>query len=48
MEIDLKEDFKIVEEGTQYLLPCYEVVEGKGIEKINLTVAINFVRGSKL
>ncbi|NET30654.1 MAG: hypothetical protein F6K19_01450 [Cyanothece sp. SIO1E1] len=48
MEIDLKEDFNIVEDGTQYLLPCYEVIDGKGIEKTQEVVALNFVRGSKL
>lgn len=48
MEIDLKNDFSVVEEGTQYLVPCYEVVDGKGIEPTGDTLAINFVRGSKL
>ena len=32
IEIDLKDDFKIVEDGCTYLLPEYEVVEGKGLK----------------
>jgi len=57
MEIDLKEDFKIIEEGTKYLLPKYKVLDGLGIERIKDTgeendpfqnQIIEFVRGSKL
>lgn len=33
MEIDLKEDFEIIEEGTTYRIPEYEVIDGKGIQK---------------
>lgn len=57
MEINLKEGFDIIEEGTKYSLPVYDVVEGKGIVKVEdtgeendpfQTQIINFVRGSKL
>lgn len=48
INLDLKEDFKIIEEGSQYELPCYEVVDGQGIIEVEETVKINFVRGSKL
>lgn len=48
MILELKEDFTIVEEGTQYLLPVYEVVDGKGIVPTGENIALNFVRGSKL
>ncbi len=33
MQIDLKEDFEIIEEGTRYRLPEYEVIDGQGIQK---------------
>lgn len=47
--IDLKNDFNIIEEGTQYELPQYKVVDGVGIEKIEGPgVLVNFVRGSKV
>lgn len=48
MKIDLKEDFNVLEEGTQYELPNYRVVEGEGIQKTSPGQLINFVRGSKL
>lgn len=49
MNIDLKEDFNIIEEGAQYELPQYEVVDGKGIERVpGPGVVVSFVRGSKL
>jgi hypothetical protein len=48
MEIDLKEDFEIIEEGTRYALPNYIVIDGKGIEKSGSTMLLQFVRGSKL
>jgi hypothetical protein len=49
MEIELKNDFGIIEEGTQYELPVYRVVDGKGIERVEGPgVLLNFVRGSKL
>ena len=57
MNIDLKEDFKILEEGTEYSLPVYDVVDGKGIVRVEDTGAeddpfqnqlLSFVRGSKL
>jgi len=49
MTLELKEDFNIVEEGTQYELPQYEVVDGAGIQRVEGPgVLVNFVRGSKL
>jgi len=51
MEIDLKNDFEILEEGTSYLLPVYRVVDGKGLEYVEDPAAqqrLNFVRGSKV
>ena len=32
IEIDLKDDFQIVEEGCKYRVPEYEVVEGEGLK----------------
>lgn len=49
MEINLKEEFEVVEDGCVYSLPVYTVKEGKGIvqdEKDHQQ--IRFVRGSKL
>ena len=43
-----KRDFKTVEQGAVYELPMWEVVDGKGIEKVAETIAIPFVRGSKI
>lgn len=49
MEIKLKEHFTVIEEGTQYELPNYEVIDGEGIKEIKHSgQLINFVRGSKL
>lgn len=48
MEIDLKNEFEIIEEGTRYALPEYKVVDGKGIELTGSKHIIRFVRGSKL
>jgi len=48
MNIELKEDFEIREEGSNYLLPMYKVVEGVGIVKTLLNQEIQFVRGSKI
>ena len=49
MNIELKEHFKIIEEGTQYELPVYEVVDGLGIKEVECPgLLIGFVRGSKL
>ncbi len=48
MEIDLKENFLTIEEGTHYQLPCYQVIDGKGIERVASFVDLKFVRGSKL
>ena len=47
--LELKEDFTVLEEGTQYELPQYEVIDGKGIKMIDGPgQLISFVRGSKL
>lgn len=48
IEIDLKDDFDIREDGHSYGLPQYEVIEGKGLERVFGTIAVSFVRGSKL
>ncbi len=48
MNIDLKESFAIVEEGTAYMVPQYEVVDGQGIVEVPEQHGIHFVRGSKL
>lgn len=48
MKLELKEDFDIIEEGTQYELPNYKVVDGKGIEEVYPGQIVKFVRGSKL
>lgn len=48
MNLELKEDFFIEEEGTHYQLPCYKVVDGGGIQRTANTVDLKFVRGSKL
>lgn len=49
MKIELKEDFNIIEEGTQYELPQYEVVDNQGIQRVEGPgVLVSFVRGSKL
>ena len=47
MNIELKEDFKIVEEGATYTLPRYIVAEN-GLKELDTDFLINFVRGSKL
>ena len=48
MNIELKEDFLIKVEGTEYDLPIYQVIDGKGIERTGSFLKLNFVRGSKL
>lgn len=48
MNIKLKEDFEILENGTRYNLPKYRVVDGKGIERTGDFLSLEFVRGSKL
>ena len=49
MTVELKEDFAVIEEGTQYELPNYEVIDGKGIQRVEAPgLLLNFVRGSKL
>ena len=48
MQIDLKEDFEIIEDGTFYQLPMYQVVDGEGIVRQDFTLNLRFVRGSKL
>lgn len=41
-------DFRVIEQGTQYLIPKYEVIDGIGIQPTENFEEINFVRGSKL
>jgi hypothetical protein len=43
-----KRAFKTVEQGTEYEVPIYEVVDGKGIEETGESLTLKFVRGSKL
>lgn len=46
--MDFKRNFTTIEEGTEYQLPVYEVIDGKGIEVVEgKHVSLNFVRGSK-
>lgn len=40
-------DFDIVEEGCEYKVPAFEVVENKGLNHVGFN-SIYFVRGSKL
>lgn len=40
-------EFEIIEEGTEYKIPAFEVVEGKGLNHVGFN-SIYFVRGSKL
>jgi len=46
--LPLKEHFEVMEEGTSYKLPCYEVIDGEGIQETGNYLEINFVRGSRL
>jgi hypothetical protein len=46
--IELKNDFSIVENGTRYQVPDYEVIDGQGIQKTGAMQTIRFVRGSRL
>lgn len=46
-QIELKDDFEIIEEGHEYELPVYEVVEGKGLQQVDGVHTVQFVRGSK-
>jgi len=55
--VELKEDFEIIEEGTVYHLPLYEVIDGVGIKRLPKHSegsgnhgfhAVCFVRGSKV
>ncbi len=53
MILDLKEEFEVIEEGTRYRLPEYEIIDGQGlaltrIHMVPRPVEIRFVRGSKL
>jgi len=49
MKLELKEDFDIIEDGVLYALPEYEVVDNKGIKRLeDQGQLIGFVRGSKL
>lgn len=47
MNLELKESFEIIEEGTTYSLPMYKVAD-KGIEPTGEFLPIKFVRGSKI
>lgn len=47
MDIQLKEHFEIKEEGTFYVLPTYDVEDGKGIVETDEGLELRFVRGSK-
>ena len=44
----LKNEFTVIEEGAQYEVPNYEVVDGVGIEQVFSGQLVSFVRGSKL
>lgn len=46
-QLDLKEDFKIEENGTHYLLPQYYVENGVGLQRAGVLLEVKFVRGSK-
>lgn len=57
MQVELREEFKILEDGVSYALPMYDVVDGQGIVEVKDTgeendpfqsQIISFVRGSKL
>ena len=48
MNIELKEDFIVQDQGVAYQLPEYRVVDGKGIERTGNVQTIQFVRSSKL
>ena len=39
--LTLKEDFITVEKGTHYQLPCYEVIEGKGIQRTETFISLH-------
>ena len=52
--LELKEDFEIVEEGTTYLLPMYDIDENglrrithPSLDDVHTHLMITFVRGSK-
>ena len=47
IKLELKESFKIEENGTHYLLPQYFVQEGEGLVRAGVLQEIKFVRGSK-
>jgi len=47
MNLELKEDFEIIEEGTTYSLPIYRVGD-LGIELTGELLPIKFVRGSRI
>lgn len=43
-----KREFTTEEQGTTYSLPIWKVIDGKGIEKTESNLTVQFVRGSKL
>ncbi len=48
IEIDLKDDFETIKDSKGYLLPKYNVIDGKGIEKTGEKLKLEFVKGSRL
>jgi hypothetical protein len=44
----MKRNFETIEQGTEYTIPNYEVIDGQGIQLTGTTQTIKFVRGSKL
>lgn len=43
-----KREFEVIEQGTTYALPIWEVLTDKGIEETGEQLTVQFVRGSKL
>lgn len=48
MDNNDKLNFNIIEEGSFYELPEYEVIDNVGIQKTGEVLQLRFVRGSKL
>jgi|AntAceMinimDraft_16_1070373.scaffolds.fasta_scaffold16600_5 hypothetical protein len=44
----IREDFEVLEDGTTYGVPHYEVIDGQGIVRTGKISEVCFVRGSKL
>lgn len=47
MEIELKNEFEIIVEGTEYSVPEYKVIDGVGLKATGNNLPVKFVRGSK-